>query len=72
MIPETNLSGDTIEVLFLGQTNSPIISSSFVFPGSRLFLGVEGGVVESCILVRKDENAWCSDTVRRSLHLKVL
>ena len=72
MNSETKLSKDTVEVLFLGQTNSSITSSSFSSSGSRLFIGVEGGVVESSLVVREDENAWCSDTVQRQLHLKVL
>lgn len=56
----------------MGQTSSPLLSSAISSCGSRVLLGIEGGIVESSALVRKDEKVWFSDSARKSLPLKVL
>ena len=71
MNSQMTLSEDILEVLFLGRADVPIVSSSVSTSGSHLFLGLQGGTVESSVLVRKDENVWTSDTTQNVLHLKV-
>lgn len=63
---------EPLEVLYLGQTDSNILSSSISCDGTQIFLGLEGGTLEASVLVRKDENVWCSSTTRKPLSIKVL
>lgn len=59
------------EAHFLGCKESKITSSSIVDRGSRIYLGLEGGVLEECSVKTVEGNDVCSTVACKPLFTQV-